>query len=355
VRFRIDGELQTLLRLHKALGAPIAARLKVLAGLDIIEKRQPQDGRVSLDLKHRSYDFRLSTVPTVFGEKAVVRAIGAADKSVRTIEQLGLSRHNRRLLKELIKLPNGVLYVTGPTGSGKTTTLYSILAALHRPELNIVTVEDPVEMRMDGVTQIQTNASIGLDFAKALRAVLRQDPQIVLIGEIRDLETARIASQAALTGHLVMSTLHANNASQAITRIVDLGVEANLVAPSVIGVIAQRLVRRICDHCREPYEPDEAVLDALFYNRGDSRVQFYRGRGCEACGHSGYAGRVALHEVFVVTDAIREMISNQASIVEVQREMGRNGFRPLRYDGLMKALLGLTTLDEIERVTTTVV
>jgi type IV pilus assembly protein PilB len=351
VRFRIDGELQTLVRLHKGMNAPVIARLKVLSGLDIVEKRQPQDGRVSLELKNRTYDFRLSTVPTVFGEKAVIRAIGTSDKSVKQFHQLGFSRHNLYLLNNLLKLPNGVLYVTGPTGSGKTTTLYSILSKLNRPELNLVTVEDPVELRIDGVTQIQTNAAVGLDFAKALRSVLRQDPEVVLIGEIRDLETAQIASQAALTGHLVMSTLHTNNAIQAITRLVDLGIKPNLVAPSVIGVIAQRLVRRICPHCKESYQPDEAVIESLFHNRGSTRVQFFRGRGCDECGHSGYAGRLPIHEVIVITDTIREMISNEVSIVEIQREMDNNGFRSLRYDGVLKVLLGLTTFEEVDRVT----
>lgn len=353
IRFRVDGELRTLLRLNKAMVAPVMGRLKVLSNLDVVEKRQPQDGRVSLELKHKTYDFRLSTVPTVFGEKAVIRAIGSSDKLVKSIKQLGLSKHNLRQFKKLIKIPNGVLYVTGPTGSGKTTTLYSALLELRSPEVNIVTVEDPVEMRIDGITQIQTNAAIGLDFQKALRAVLRQDPEIVLIGEIRDRETARIASQAALTGHLVMATLHTNSAIQTITRLVDLGLEPTLVAPSLSGAIAQRLVRRICAQCKEAYNPSEEVLESLFYNRGESRVTFYRGRGCAACNGTGYLGRVAIYEILVITDKIREMISNRASIIEIQRELLRGGFRSLRYDGVLKVMLGLTTFEEVDRVTIT--
>lgn len=351
IRFRVDGRLQSLLKLNKTMTEPVMARLKVLAGINVIERRLPQDGRVSLELKDRSYDFRLSTVPTAFGEKAVVRAVGSSDKVVTPLDQLGLSRYNERLLNDLVRLPNGVLYVTGPTGSGKTTLLYSVLSKLNDPAINIVTAEDPVELRIDGITQIQANSAIDLDFARVLRAILRQDPQVVLIGEIRDAETARIASQAALTGHLVLTTLHTNNSFQAITRLLDMGLDAYLVAPSVVGVVAQRLVRRICTHCKVEYEPSEAVLDELFFNRGSTKVHFYRGRGCEACGSSGYAGRMAIHEIFVVTDAIRDMIVRRAPITEIRREAVRNGFRSMRHDGVMKAMLGLTTLDEVDQMT----
>ncbi len=351
VRFRVDGQLQTLLTLSNALKEPVMIRLKVLSGLNVVEKREPQDGRVSLELKDKSYDFRLSTTPTAFGEKAVLRAIGSSDQVVKSLDELGLSQRNRQLLGDLIKVAHGVLYVTGPTGSGKTTTLYSALSSLNTPDINIVTVEDPVELRIDGLSQIQVNPTIGLDFAKALRAILRQDPEVVLVGEIRDLETARIASQAALTGHLVMTTLHTNNSFQAITRLVDIGLDPYLVAPSVIGIVAQRLVRRICIHCQEKYAPSQDVLNRLFKDWTDQEVFFYRGRGCEACHHSGYAGRIAIHEIFVMTDDIRDMITKHASVTEIEREATRHGFTTMRYDGVMKVLKGLTTLEEVDRVT----
>lgn len=351
VRLRIDGQLQTLLRLNRKAIPPLMSRLKIIANLDITERRQPQDGRVSLVLRYRTYDFRLSTVPTVFGEKAVIRAIGSSEQLTKPFDQLGLSRHNLEMLDRLIKRPNGVLFVTGPTGSGKTTTLYSAIAEINRPEINIVTVEDPVELRIDGVTQIQTNADIGLDFAKVLRAILRQDPQVVLVGEIRDLETATIAVQAAQTGHLVMATMHANSALQAVNRLIGIGADPFLMAPAVIGVLAQRLVRKICEHCKEQYEPPEELLDRLFHNRLGAKVHFYRGRGCDHCNRKGYAGRLAIHEIFILTDHIRELITSQAPFLELQKEALRRGFRSMRYDGVMKVMLGLTTIDEVERVT----
>ncbi|MFO6421095.1 GspE/PulE family protein [Hylemonella sp. W303a] len=351
LRFRIDGLLQTRLVLDKDLLAPLLSHLKLIASLDFAEKRRPQDGRVSLVQKGRSHDFRLSIVPSVFGEKAVLRAVGSSDQRVTPIDELGFSSRNQDLLEQLIQRPHGVLLVTGPTGSGKTTTLYAALARLHKPEVNIVTVEDPVELRIDGVTQIQTHAAIGLDFAQVLRAVLRQDPEVLLIGEIRDLETARIATQAALTGHLVMATLHTNSAAQAVTRLVDMGVPPFLVAPSVIGVLAQRLVRRICPHCKERYEPSADVLDRIFHNRGDARVHFCRGRGCRRCHGSGYAGRMGIHEVFMLTDLIRDLISRQQSLMEIQRAARQGGFRSMRHDGLLKVLQGLTTLEEVDKAT----
>jgi type IV pilus assembly protein PilB len=351
LRFRIDGLLQTRLTLDKELLAPLLSHLKLIAQLDFAERRRPQDGRVSLLQKGRSHDFRLSIVPSVFGEKAVIRAVGSSDQRVTPLDELGFSQGNHALLTQLIQRPHGVLLVTGPTGSGKTTTLYAALARLQNPEVNIVTVEDPVELRIDGVTQIQTHAAIGLDFAQVLRAVLRQDPEVLLIGEIRDLETARIATQAALTGHLVMATLHTNSAVQAVTRLVDIGVAPFLVAPSVIGVLAQRLVRRICPHCKERYEPGPEVLDALFHNRGDAPVHFCRGRGCRRCHGSGYAGRMGIHEVFVLTDAIRDLISRQQSLVEIQRAALQDGFRSMRHDGVLKVLQGLTTLEEVDKAT----
>lgn len=351
-RFRIDGQLRTVLQLNKNVTPTVMSRLKIMASLDITEQRHPQDGRLSLELKNSTYDFRLSTVPTVFGEKAVIRVIGSADQVGKPIDQLSLSTRNQGLLTHLIKKPNGVFFVTGPTGSGKTTTLYSVLSKINRPEINVITVEDPVELRIDGITQIQTNAAIDLDFAEVLRAVLRQDPQVILIGEIRDLETARIAMQAAQTGHLVMATMHTNNALQAINRLIEIGVDPFMVAPSLVGSMAQRLVRRICEHCKEKYEAPKEVIDQLFYNHPpEYQGYFYRGLGCDACNHSGYSGRVAIHEIFIMTDRLRDLVMNRASSVELYKEALRLGFRSMRYDGIMKAMLGITSLEEVERVT----
>lgn len=351
VRYRIDGALQDLLELNTACLAPIVARLKVLAKLDITERRHPQDGRLELEIRNRIFSFRLSTIPTVFGEKVVLRALGnSADATVTPIDKLNFSRSNRKILDRIIGSPNGVLFVTGPTGSGKTTTLYSILDQMRDPSTNIVTVEDPVEIRLDGISQIQVNAAIGFDFAKALRSILRQDPEVILVGEIRDLETAKIAAEAALTGHLVMATMHTNNALQAVTRLVEIGVAPFLVAPSVIGVVAQRLVRKICDNCKEAYTPDRELLESLFHNIGDTKVEFYRGAGCQECNGSGYAGRIALHEIFLVNETVRDMISKNASTTDIEAESRRSGFKSLRYDGVMKVLQGLTTLEEVNKV-----
>ncbi len=352
IRYRIDGFLQTRLVVSKALTGPILSRLKIMADLDVTEKRIPQDGRVTLHLPSASRDFRLSTMPTIMGEKAVIRAIGqAADQSFPPMEKIGFSPRNLAHIESIIKSTNGVLFVTGPTGSGKTTTLYSILSRLNKPNINIVTVEDPVEYRMEGITQIQANESIDLDFARILRSVLRQDPQIILIGEIRDLETARIASQAALTGHLVMASMHTNNAIQAVTRLVDIGVEPFLVAPSVIGVVGQRLVRRICEACKEVYQPSDEELQEIPSELLALEQKFYSSPGCKKCRGTGYLGRMPIHEVFIINDHIRQLISDNASIVEIKAECEKFGFKPMRYDGMLKVLQGITTFSEVNRVT----
>ncbi len=351
VRYRIDGVLQEKLRFSKGVHGALMGRLKVISGSNIVEKRRPQDGRFSLQLAHRTLDFRFSTIPTIYGEKVVLRLLAQfTDREFPPLEDLYFSTENVSAVRDLISTPNGVVFVTGPTGSGKTTTLYSMLAAINDEGTNIVTVEDPVEYRMPGITQVQVNPEIDLDFSTALRSILRQDPNVILIGEIRDLETARIASQAALTGHLVMATMHTNDSLQAVTRLVEIGVEPFLVAPSVIGVLAQRLVRRICENCKEPYAVDKAQLDRLFTWDGEREVVFYRGAGCDECGHSGYSGRIPIHEVFVLTDQIREMVANSASVLEVRQAAFDNGFKSLRYDGLKKVLQGLTTLEEVDRV-----
>jgi type IV pilus assembly protein PilB len=349
IRFRIDGSLQERMKLHKGLLPPLVSRLKILANLDISERRRPQDGHIRLQLSNRSLDLRASFVPTIFGEKVVLRILGQIEsEGVPDMTELGFSALNLGKLQRALQVPNGIFLVTGPTGSGKTTTLYSILKYLNKNDVNIVTVEDPVEYRMAGINQVQVNPVIGLDFATALRSFLRQDPDIILLGEIRDVETARIASQAALTGHLVMATLHTNSAAQAITRIVDIGVEPYLVAATVVGVMAQRLVRRICEHCKEKYALSPEEMDRLFVSNGRKEAFFYRGRGCPQCNNTGYSGRMALHEIFLVNDEIRTLIARGATILEIQQCLRKEGFQSLRYDGLKKVLRGLTTIEEID-------
>jgi type IV pilus assembly protein PilB len=352
VRFRIDGVLHDRLKLDKSLGAPLTSRLKVIAKMDITERRKPQDGRIRLEMSHRSLDFRISTLPTLYGEKVVMRSLGLMRaEDIPSIDGLDLSYRNYEILRDIVDTPNGIFFVTGPTGSGKTTTLFSVLKHLNRPGVNVMTVEDPIEYRLPRANQVQVNAAIGFDFGKALRSFLRQDPDVILIGEIRDLETAKIASQAALTGHLVLATIHTNSALQAVTRLVEIGVEPFLVAPSIIGVMAQRLVRRICPHCKEAYQPSVEVMDKHFMWDRSQSVTLWRGKGCLECQHTGYLGRIAIQEIFIITDAVRELIAKGASILDINQSARGEGFRPMRYDGLKKVLMGLTTLDEVERVT----
>ncbi len=351
VRFRIDGVLHERLKFEKSLLAPLISRLKIMAELDITERRKPQDGRLKLDLSRRSINFRLSTVPFIYGEKAVLRVLGQISaREIPDLRDLNFSKSVYTKAMRVVNTPNGVFFVTGPTGSGKTTTLFSALKHLNKPGVNIVTIEDPVEYRLRGVNQMQVNAEIGVNFAVALRSFLRQDPDIVLIGEIRDLETAKIASQAALTGHLVLATMHTNNALQAVTRLVEIGVEPFLVAPSIIGVMAQRLVRRICDHCKKAYKPSKEQLERYFTGDLDAGVRFFHGEGCTECNHTGYKGRIAIHELFVMTEKIKSMVAQNASILDIEREAHAAGFKGMRHDGLKKVVRGFTTIDEIERV-----
>ncbi len=351
IRFRIDGVLQDRLSLTRPVLPPLVSRLKVMALADISEKRKPQDGRLSVPLPGRSLDFRFSAIPTVYGEKVVLRLLGELRRAtVPAITDLGFSRANLDVMKRILARPNGIFLVTGPTGCGKSTTLYGMLRHLNQPGVNITTIEDPVEYRLDGVNQVQVNPAAGIDFATALRSFLRQDPDIILVGEIRDLETARIALQASLTGHLVLTTLHTNSAVEAIARLMDLGAEPYLVAPALIGCMAQRLVRRICTHCREPYKPDRGLLDELFEWDGTSDVMFYRGKGCDACAGSGYFGRMAIHELLVMTDEMRRRIAHGATSQDITELSRRSGFTSMRYDGLKKVLRGVTTLDEVNRM-----
>jgi len=353
LRIRVDGYLKTIGRLPKNLGPPLVTRAKVLSELDIAESRLPQDGRFSLTLGGHTARFRVSTLPSIHGEKLVIRVLASAGRSsFIPLDKMLISCRIIDPLRRLMTTPNGILFVTGPTGSGKTSTLYAVLHEINEPHHNILTIEDPVEYQLPGLTQVQIQRAAGLDFPTVLRSVLRQDPDVLLVGEIRDRETARIAAEAALTGHLVFSTLHTNNAAQAILRLTEMGVEPYVVAPSVIGVVAQRLVRRICGFCAESFTASPELLQRYFVDAEEfGEVVLHRGRGCGHCGGTGYHGRIGIHELVVVSDEMREAILGEATLADLTRLAVKNGTRPLRYDGLLKALSGMTTLEEIERVT----
>lgn len=354
IRFRVDGVLQTIVRLESSLLPPIVTRLKVMADVDISESRHPQDGRIEIPSFGEPLLFRFSTVPTIHGEKVVLRLMGHTEfQDVPDLGELGFSKDVLGHIHRALEIPNGIFFVTGPTGSGKTTTLYSVLKYLNDPGVNIMTVENPVEFPLQGVNQVQVHDKIGISFGAVLRHFLRQDPDIILLGEIRDLETARIAARAALTGHLVLTTMHTNDAFQAITRLLDLGVDPTLVAPCTIGVMAQRLVRRLCETCKQEYELDPVIADLLFEKEPEDKVMMYRAVGCESCTKSGYRGRLAIHEIFVIEPEVRTLIARNAPYSEIVRCAETKGFVSLRYDGLKKVLRGLTTLDELDRVTLT--
>ena len=351
IRFRIDGVLQEKSKLEKSLLAPVISRLKILANLDITERRKPQDGRMSLTLPSRTVDLRFSSIPTIYGEKAVLRVLGDSKaKDVPDLSELSFSSSIMKGIRKIVDTPYGIFFVTGPTGSGKTTTLFSMLKHLNKPGKNITTIEDPIEYRLSGVNQVQLNSAVELDFPAALRSFLRQDPDVILIGEIRDTETAEIACRAALTGHLVLATLHANTALQATTRLMDMGVQPEIVAPSVVGITSQRLVRKICDNCKEKYFlPAEDARRIIIWD--GTEVPFYRGKGCDQCNHSGYSGRIGIHEMILVNDEIRRGLVSGAPLTEIHKSAAAAGYRTMRHDGIKKVLRGLTTLEEIDRVT----
>ncbi|HEY0944658.1 MAG TPA: GspE/PulE family protein [Opitutaceae bacterium] len=352
IRFRVDGRLREVLAFSHKVHRALISRLKIITNLNIAESRFPQDGRFSMPLGSATANFRLSTLPCQYGEKAVIRILAMAGrKSMPTLSAMMMSQTILQPFQRLIRNPSGIIFVTGPTGCGKTTTLYAALNEINTPDLNISTIEDPIEIQLNGLTQSQVNAHIDLKFATLLRSLLRQDPDVILLGEIRDLETAHIATEAALTGHVVFSTLHTTSAPQAITRLVEIGVEPYMVAPSVIGVLAQRLAARICENCKEPYQPSRDVLRRYFQDEGLTDVCFYRGRGCPVCRGTGYKGRIAFHELVIITEEIRTLISERRSAQELTRAAAKVGYRPLRYDGLKKVLLGLTTIEEIEQNT----
>ena len=349
LRYRIDGELIMAESPPKALQLAITSRIKILAGLNIAERRVPQDGRFRIKVLAKEVDLRVSILPTAYGEKIVIRIL---DKAALTgsIDQMGMDESTLAKFKKAIDAPHGLILVTGPTGSGKTTTLYSVLQELNNPQYNIVTVEDPIEYELSGINQVSVRNDIGLDFASALRSILRQDPDIVMVGEIRDNETADIAVKAALTGHQVLSTLHTNDAAGAITRLDDMGIEPFLISSSVIMACAQRLVRRICTNCREEFLPEPEIFQQLGMTPPENAI-FYHGSGCDRCKSRGYLGRVALIEALPVSESIRRLIIKRASAAVVKNQAISEGMRTLRMVGIDKALEGITTLEEIWRVT----
>ncbi len=352
VRFRVDGNLREMLTYATKFHRALVSLLKILCNLNIANTRFPQDGRFSLSIGSATAQFRVSTFPAIHGEKVVVRVLAMpGKKTMISLDQMMMSDTVLQPFKRAIQSPNGIIFVTGPTGSGKTTTLYAALEEINSPELNITTIEDPVEIQLENITQGQVNFHIDLKFSTLLRSLMRQDPDVILVGEIRDLETAKIATEAALTGHIVFATLHTNTAPQAIVRLIELGVEPYMVAPSVIGVLAQRLAARICVDCKEAYTPSREVLGKFFEDADHADVQFHRGRGCPACRHTGFKGRVAFHELVLITEEIRTLISERRSVQEIARAAEKVGYRSLRYDGLKKVLLGLTTIEEIENST----
>ena len=348
IRFRIDGVLREILRPHRKLASLLVSRIKVMAKLDIAEKRVPQDGRISLRIGGRAVDVRVSTMPSSYGERVVMRLLDKNNVRLE-LKQLGMTAPNREKISGLIRKPHGIILVTGPTGSGKSTTLYAALSEINSKDRNILTVEDPIEYDLEGIGQTQVNSKVDMTFARGLRAILRQDPDVVMVGEIRDLETAQIAVQASLTGHLVMSTLHTNTAIGSITRLRDMGIEPFLLSTSLLAVLAQRLVRTLCPHCRERHEPTSQ--ERLMLGVGEEEpVTIYRPKGCEECNHSGYRGRTGIHELLIVDEAVREAIHAEAGELTIERLI-RDHTPSIRRDGLDKVLTGATSLEEVLRVT----
>jgi len=351
IRYRLDGILYEMFTPPKHIQSTLISRIKIMAGMNIAEKRLPQDGRIEIKIGDRDVDIRASTIPIAFGERVVLRIL---DKSnvLLGLSDLGMPEDGLRRFHELIKSSHGIILVTGPTGSGKTTTLYSALSTINNPDINIITIEDPIEYQIDGIGQIQVNPKINLTFANGLRSIVRQDPDVILVGEIRDLETAEIAIQSALTGHLVFSTLHTNDSASAVTRLIDMGIEPFLVTSSVIGILAQRLVRQVCDECREPCVPDEESLNNIgITSEMRSDKEIYRGTGCKVCLNTGYQGRTGMFELMIMDDTIRNLILKTSDSNTIKREAVNQGMITLRQDGVMKVLDGVTSVEEVLRVT----
>lgn len=354
VRYRIDGILHDVESPPKKLKAALISRVKIMSKLNIAERRLPQDGRIKLKVLGRDIDLRVSTSPTIYGESVVMRILDKSNSNLYDIRRLGFPEDSLKDFELLVRRPHGILLVTGPTGSGKTTTLYSALDTINLPDKKIITIEDPVEYQMDGINQIHVNPQIGLTFASGLRHIVRQDPDVIMVGEIRDLETAGIAIRAALTGHLVFSTLHTNDAPSAITRLVDMGAEDYLIASSLLGVVAQRLVRVICPHCKTEVHPVAEMLDEIGYRRVDGQKgpeRFFEGQGCEKCSNTGFIGRIGIYEIMIMNDDVRKLTIGKADSNQIRRKAIEHGMRSLREDGWIKVRKGITTISEVLRVT----
>ena len=356
VRYRVDGILYDLLTPPKWMQSALLSRIKVMSKMNIAEKRLPQDGRFDVKIGDQSVDIRVSTIPITYGERIVLRLLNKSSTLLR-LPDLGLKDEKLHLIERLIHLSHGIILVTGPTGSGKTTTLYAILSKINSPDINIITIEDPVEYQLKGIGQIQVNSKIDLTFSRGLRSIVRQDPDVILIGEMRDQETADIGVQSALTGHLVFSTLHTNDSASAITRLVDIGVEPFLISSSVIAVIAQRLVRVLCNDCKEPYHPDPETLEQLGNISNTvsdgGPVTFYRAKGCPRCFGSGYKGRIGIYEIMVLNESLQHMILKSHDSHQIKKEAVSQGMTTLYDDGIQKVLEGTTTIEEVLRVTQT--
>ena len=350
IRFRIDGVLQRILTLPKEAHPAMISVIKSKCSMDMFERAIPQDGRITIDLADRSFDVRVSSLPLIEGEKIVLRILSKTSSLIE-LDNLGFTEDNLKLFRSLLRIPNGIILVTGPTGCGKTTTLYAALNEIKGITRNITTVENPVEYKLPLVNQVQIVPERGLTFASSLRSILRQDPNIILIGEIRDAETGIIATEAALTGHLVLSTIHTNDAFGAISRLINLGIASFWVSASVIGVQAQRLVRQICSHCKEEYSPQRDFLNAVGLSGLPEGITLFKGKGCNYCAGTGYKGRLAIHEVFMITEAMREIIYGEVTTRKLRDLAAANNFHDMYFDGMQKALAGLTTVEEIQRVT----
>ena len=348
VRFRIDGDLQEIMTPAKETHSAIVTRIKIMAKMDIVEKRAPQDGRIETNLDGKEIDMRISVLPTSFGEKVVIRLLDRSN-FLYTKKQLGFTEENLNRFDQVIKNPNGIILVTGPTGSGKSTTLYTVLKELNEISKNIITVEDPVEYQLDGVNQVSVNPKVGLTFASGMRSILRQDPDIIMIGEIRDGETAQIAIRASITGHLVLSTMHTNDTSATVARLVDMDVAPYLISSSVVGVTAQRLVKKICLNCKEEFIADEQQKDILGIDKNEE-IKLYRGKGCNLCSNTGYKGRMGIHEIMIVDKEIRNLISERSTIDTLREINIKKGMTTLRQNAIELTLAGTTTVEEVVRV-----